>query len=193
MQFLTPEETIAKLGPSGFSINDENGWYRRHLMLDPRGCAGQKRLGCRGPGAEFNTNVFARALIAWLNGNAPRLLWIDRWDRPFLGFTELFLAARLGLGEARDLTVAPGHYVEAGPYQEWDHTQISPAQLSDINIMCSLISLVHLGGWDGWLVAEGGTDRIEFWECYVYFHSSDPVRLADAEAIMTDYRCERVK
>jgi hypothetical protein len=48
-----------------------------------------------------------------------------------------------------------------------------------------------IDGWDGWLIAEGSADRIEFWEGNLYFYSKDKSRLAEAEALMTEYDCPR--
>jgi hypothetical protein len=46
-----------------------------------------------------------------------------------------------------------------------------------------------IDGWDGWLVAHGSADRIEFWEGNIFFYSSEKSRLADAKSLMDEFNC----
>jgi hypothetical protein len=39
-------------------------------------------------------------------------------------------------------------------------------------------------GSDGWLVAPGAVDRVEFWEGNIFFHSADTERLAAASELL---------
>ncbi|MCW5749247.1 MAG: hypothetical protein KIT36_23860, partial [Alphaproteobacteria bacterium] len=92
------------------------------------------------------------------------MLWIDYWNNDFPSAYALFVAARVGLGETRSLSEAPGHYFDPHPYGERDQTRISQEQARETGILVGLTSLLMINGWDGWLVAADSSDRIEFWE-----------------------------
>jgi hypothetical protein len=80
-----------------------------------------------------------------------RLLWIDHWDSFFPSIYETFVAARVGLGETRSLSEAPGHYFDPYPYDERDQAKISPEQARETGILIGLMSLLMIGGWErGW-------------------------------------------
>jgi hypothetical protein len=91
----------------------------------------------------------------------------------------------------RSPSEAPGHYFDPFPYHECDQTKIPPEQARQTGILVGLMSLIMIGDWDGWLVAEGSSDRIEFWEGNLFFYSSDSSRLADAKALMIEFDCPR--
>jgi hypothetical protein len=91
----------------------------------------------------------------------------------------------------RSLSEAPGHYFDPYPYNERDQAKISPEQARQTGILIGLMSLLMIGGWDAWLVAEGSSDRIEFWEGNIFFHSSEAARTADAESLMDQFNCPR--
>jgi hypothetical protein len=76
-------------------------------------------------------------------------------------------------------------------YHERDQTKIGPAQARETGILAGLTSMVMIGGWDAWLIADGGSDRIEFWEGNMFFHSSRPARLTEAEVLMREFDCPR--
>jgi hypothetical protein len=155
------------------------------LILDRGIAARQIRIGGRPTPSVSRLAYFAEALNRWLPTSRARLLWVDHWDSLY----EFFVAARRGLGEIRSLSEAPGHYFDPFPYHERDQLKIPPEQARQIGILIGLMSIVMVGGWDGWLVAEGSSDRIEFWEGNFFFHSNDSSRLADAKALMIEFDC----
>lgn len=53
------------------------------------------------------------------------------------------------------------------------------------------MALTMINGWDGWLVARGNTDRIEFWEGNIFFYSSEKSRLVAANLLMDEFNCPR--
>jgi hypothetical protein len=77
------------------------------------------------------------------------------------------------------------------PYDERDQLKIPPEQARQTGILIGLMAVIMVGGWDGWLVAEGSSDQIELWEGNVFFHSNDPSRLADAKTLMMEFDCPR--
>jgi hypothetical protein len=44
---------------------------------------------------------------------------------------------------------------------------------------------------DGWLIAEGSIDRIEFWEGNIFFHSKDAKQIERANALLDSFGCSR--
>ena len=53
------------------------------------------------------------------------------------------------------------------------------------------MSLMMINGWDGWLVADGSSDRIEFWEGNIFFYSNEKSRLTIANSLMDQFDCPR--
>jgi hypothetical protein len=191
MRCLSPREAVDLFGKDGFSVNSEQDWYRIELLLEPKVASQQFRIGGR-PTSDANRLVsFAETLNRWLPPNRHRLLWVEHWQDSFPSTCDLFMAARVGLGEARSMSEAPGHYFDSFPYDEQDQTKISPEHARQTGILVGLMSLMMIGGWDGWLVADGSADRIEFWEGNLFFHSSERSRLADAESLMDQFHCPR--
>jgi hypothetical protein len=121
------------------------------------------------------------------------MLWIDHWDDHFPSTHALFIAARSGLGDTRSLSEAPGNYFDPFPYDERDQLRISAEQGHETGILIGLMSLLMMNGWDGWLVAEGSVDRIEFWEGSFFFYSAERARLVDAKSLMKEFKCPQLK
>jgi hypothetical protein len=151
----------------------------------------QSRVDGRPPPDVCHLSRFAEALNRWHLSDAPRLLWVDSWNNDFPSAYATFMAARAGLGEARSLFDAPGHYFDSYPYHERDQTEISPEHAQQTGIMVGLMSLVVMSGWDGWLLVEGSNDRIEFWEGNVFFYSTERQHLTNAESLMNEFGCPR--
>jgi hypothetical protein len=190
MRCITPKEAEDLIGRAGFKVSFEHEWYRIALILEPKAAARQIRVGGR-PSQVSRLAYFAEALNRWLPPNRHRLLWVNQWDSFFPSTYEFFLAARVGLGETSSLSEAPGHYFDPYPYDERDQTEILPEQAREIGILIGLMSLVMIDGWDGWLVAEGGSDRIEFWEGNIFFYSDVRSRIAVATSLMDQFDCPR--
>jgi hypothetical protein len=176
-------------GDAGFSVTSNPDLYRVALVLEPKIAARQIRIGGRPTPDVGRLAQFAEALNRWLPPNVHRLLWVDHWANYFPSTYDLFIAARIGLGEKRSLSETPGHYFGPYPYEERDQTNISSEHAQQTGILVGLMSLIMIDGWDGWLVAHGSADRIEFWEGNIFFYSSEKSRLADAKSLMDEFNC----
>lgn len=191
MRCLTPNEALSLFGRIGFSITPNPRLNRMALVLDPKITSQQTRVGGRPTTGANRLAHFAEAVNRWHSTNTHRLLWVDHWNSDFPSTYELFMAARAGLGETRSLADAPGHYFVPLPYDERDQIKIPPEQAKQTGILIGLMSLMMINGWDGWLIANGNSDRIEFWEGNIFFYSNEKSRLADANSLMDQFHCSR--
>jgi hypothetical protein len=191
MRCLTSNEALSLFGRSGFSVVSNAQVGRTSLTLDPTIASRQTRVGGRPPPNVRHLPYFADAMNRWHSSDAARLLWVDHWSNDFPSTYETFVSVRVGLDEARSLSDVPGHYFDSHPYHERNQTAISPEQSRAIGILIGLMSLIMIDGWDGWLIAEGSSDRIEFWEGNIFFYSSEKSRLAVANSLMDEFGCSR--
>jgi hypothetical protein len=191
MRCLTSKEVENLFGPTGFGISSEQEWCRKTLFLKQSLVAQQTRIGGRPTPDVDRLSYFAGTLNRWLPTDRHRLLWLDDWNSNYPSIYKVFAAARAGLGETRSFSEAPGHYFDSHPYDQEDQMEISPEQAKQVGIIVGLMSLIMVGGWDAWLVADGNVDRIEFWEGNIFFHSSDPAKVAEAEALFSQFNCPR--
>jgi hypothetical protein len=191
MRCLTPKETAEIFSKAGFSVSTAQEWYRTSLVLEPKISARQRRIGGRPPPLVTRLPQFSEALNRWLPSNQHRLLWIAHFNRDFPNTYALFIAARVGLGETRSLSEAPGHYFDPFEYHEQDQLLISPEQAQQTSILVGLMSLIMINGWDGCLIADDSVDRIEFWEGNILLYSEEELRLGDATSLMTQFDCPR--
>jgi len=104
---------------------------------------------------------------------------------------DFVLAARRGLGEHRSLIEAPGHYFGPQPYAEQDQILATRELRADLAILVGLASMVMISGSDGYLLAGGCSDRVEFWEGNLFFYSAHRERLGEAEALLKAFECPR--
>jgi hypothetical protein len=191
MRCLTPNEADAILGATGFRVSTEHAWYRKALILKGDPADRQSRIGGR-PTLDISRLAnFAEAINRWLPTNRHRLLWVDHSNSDYPSVYDIFVSARAGLGDARSLSEAPGHYFDSHHYDQQDQTEISPEQAREVGIMVGLMSLIMIGGWDAWLVADNCADRVEFWEGNIFFHSGESSTVARAELLLNDFDCPR--
>lgn len=191
MRCLTPNEAVDLFGRNGFSVASNPNLCRNALVLEPTLASRQTRVGGQPPRDVRHLRYFAEALNRWHPTDKGRLLWVDHWTNDFPSTYETFIAARTGLGDARSLFEAPGHHFGPFPYHERDQMNISPEQAQQTGILIGFMSLIMIDGWDGWLVADGTSDRIEFWEGNVFFYSSEKLRLTAADSLMNQFECPR--
>ncbi|MDE5441714.1 hypothetical protein GWG65_09690 [Bradyrhizobium sp. CSA207] len=191
MRCLTSQEATDLLGREGFSVRSNTPMGRTALVLDPTIASSQTRVGGRPPPNVRHLPHFAEAMNRWHSSNGARLLWVDHWSNDFPSMHATFVSLRAGLGETRSLSDAPGHYFGSQPYHERDQSVISAEQARTIGILIGLMSMIMIEGWDGWLVAQGSTDRIEFWEGNIFFYSSEALRLSSANTLLDDFGCPR--
>jgi hypothetical protein len=189
MRCLTPSEAEAILGASGFSVSVKHAWYRVALVLERNLAAGQARIGGRPTPDVARLARFAEAVNRWLPTNRGRLLWVDHTSVAYPSPHALFMAARAGLGETRPLSAAPGHYFDPHPYDQEDQTEISEEHAKQVGIMLGLMSLIMIGAWDAWLIADNSVNRVEFWEGNIFFHSSETPQIARAKSLMREFNC----
>jgi hypothetical protein len=191
MRCLTPSEAVDLFGGSGFSANFDHSWYRVALVLDRSLASRQDRVGGRPPQTTHLMSDFAGALNRWHPTNKRRLLWVDHVEQLFGNIEPIFRAARCGLGEQRTLGEAPGHCFDALDYAEQDQLKVTADVARESGLLIGLASLIMLGAWDGWLIAEGSDDRIEFWEGNIFFYSNSKGQLEKASQLMSRYDCPR--
>jgi hypothetical protein len=191
MRCLAPAEAEAIFGPEGFDVSLDHAWYRRALRLGSDRAVNEDRIAGRPTVDPSQLALFALEVNAWLPTNRSRLLWIDHWNSDYPGVDQMVVAARAGLGETRSLSEAPGHLFDSYPYDERDQQKISPDQSRETSILVSLMTLIMIGGWDAWLVAGEGADRVEFWEGNIFFYSGDPTMLSSAETLLARFNCAR--
>ena len=60
-------------------------------------------------------------------------------------------------------------------------------------MLAGVIAMLMMTQSDGWLIAAGCADRIEFWEGHFFFHSQDADQLRRAEAIVEALGCKKWK
>jgi len=194
MRCLSPAEASAIFGPSGFTVMSDDG-YRSALALEPKLASRQVRVAAEQPEDFGRVAAFVRAVNRWLPSHRPRLLWVDHWDTgQFGGFeTAMVSAAWRGLGEQRSLVEAPGLYLGGQDWDEQDQTQVTAAQAESLGLLVGVVAMMMITGSDGWLISEGGVDRVEFWEGNFFFHSGDAGQIARANEIVDEFRCVRWK
>jgi hypothetical protein len=192
MRCVNPAETLELFGddfPFTFTAVDV---FQRH-NLRPKGdiAARQRRIDGRPPQRPPDLPHFADGLNRWHPPNVRRLLWVDSAEVTVPSCHPLFMAARAGMGDGRSLFEAPGQCFEAFPYDEWDQMAVSPEQVHETGLLVGLVMLMMIGTWDGWLVAAGSADAVEFWEGNLFFYSDSKSRLAEAEAVLSKFDCPR--
>lgn len=191
MKFLTSQDALDMLGRESFGVVANTELARNALVLAPAIAATQRRIGGRPPPKVRQLPYFAEAMNRWHSSDTARVLWVDHCTNDFPSMHEAFVSMRAGLGENRSLSAAPGLYFGPHAYHERDQTLISPEQARTTGLLIGLMSIIMIEGWDGWLVTQGSTDRIEFWEGNIFFYSSDNSRLSLASSLLQDFDCER--
>ncbi len=190
MRCLTAEEVVSMYGPVGFSVSDKHRWYRRELVLNSELASRQVRISASPPPILGTLAPFIQELNRWLPTERSRLFWVSHWELGNPHNSEaLVRAARLGAGEPRSFDEAPGHYFDAHPYENLDVTETTPEHNYELGLLIGLVSMLLIESSDGWLLAEGCTDRVEFWEGNVLFHSEDRAKIVDADALLRRFDC----
>src|ERR1700720_648804 len=110
MRCLSAKEAVDLLGRTGFSVLSNPAMWRAALVLEPKIASRQARVGGRSAPDVTRLAHFAEALNRWYPPDLARVLWVDSCNWYFPSTYELFIAARLGLGDTRSLLDAPGHY-----------------------------------------------------------------------------------
>jgi hypothetical protein len=191
MRCITPAEVDQLFGKDGFSINSNPEMWRFALILDPKIESRQRRVEGR-PTPDVNRLAyFAQELNRWLPPKRHRLLWLSSWDNYWPNAYEVFVAARTGLGADKSLLDAPGLYFDAHDYDNQDQVEMPSEQYRDVSQLVGMMCLVMINGWDGWLIAEGCTDRIEFWEGNLFMYSHDRSRLKEGDRLLDGFDCPR--
>jgi hypothetical protein len=191
MRCLSLEETESLFGSVGFHATANRELQRVALVLESSLDRRQSRVGARPTHDVTRLAHFSEALNRWLPPDRYRLLWIDHSEFAFPSIHDAFMAVRTGLGEKRSLYDAPGHFFDAFPWNERDQMAISLEQARETSLLVGLMSLVMIDGWDGWLIADGTTERIGFWEGNIFMYGNEPSRVAEAETLFAEFGCPR--
>ncbi len=193
MHCLSPPEAEEIFGGQGFSISLKHQGYRQELVLVDAKASQQVRIAARQPSDPGRLPYFVRTLNRWLPTHRARMLWIDHWEGLlFEGHENAIVdAAWRGLGEARSLEEAPGLYLDSQDWDEQDQTLIPAPHAKARGLLSGMIIIMMATESDGWLISEGSTDRIEFWEGHFFFHSADQEKLRQAREIIDEFRCRR--
>lgn len=193
MRCLSPAEVEATFIRPKLHVSLEHAWYRAALCLDSTHTASQTRIAAEQPSNFGDIPHFVQRLNRWLPNHHARLLWVDHWETAaFEGVLESMVAATWrGIGEMRSLGEAPGLYLDAQDWEDDDQTAISSPHSEALGILVGVVTILMMTYSDGWLIADGCTDRIEFREGHFFFHSDDPQKLSLAEAIVDEFSCKR--
>lgn len=186
MKCLTTEEVEKIFGPLGFYVQTNNQHMRAALRLNIDDWNTPPMVGGRPDRCE-GLLYLVEEINRWLPNQASRLLWIDSWEDGFPSALPGFEAIRQQLGESESIAQKRGHLFREHNYADADILSMSDTQAKDSNAMFALITLAMVGGWDFWLVSDKSTDRVEFWEGNVLFHSMDKVKMRRAKEIMKRY------
>lgn len=179
-------------GPAGFGVSMRESWYRQALVFKPPAARSDVRTDAQAVPEITRLTRFAETVNRWLPSERGRLLWIEHWNVEYPSIYDFFMVARSGLGESRSLNEAPGHYFDAFRYGEEDQLKIDKDHAREVSILISLVSLILIGGWDAWLIADGGSvDRVELWEGNIFFHTGDRYQRARAESLLEQFNCRR--
>jgi hypothetical protein len=192
MKCLSPAEAEALLSPTGFRVSLKNDWYKRALVLDPPQASLQTRVVAEQPSDFGRIRHFIWALNRWLPIQKPRLFWVDHWAQEQDMITGASMAAVIwrGLGESRPLLETPGLLFDAFAGDLEDQEEIMVSQQTDARgLIVALITTLMMTESDGWLISPGSTDRVEFWEGHVFFHSADKNQQLRGLAIFHDFGC----
>ena len=192
MRCLSPEEAEELLRQSDFSIVLDPESSHQMLVLEDGVAGKQTRVAAKPPAQVGQLAQFIEAVNRWLPSNRRRLFWIDHWQLAgALHNSETFVrAARAGLDERRSLEGAPGHLFSSHPYGETDVLEIGDEHNRDAGVLVSLATLMITEGSYGWLIAEGGNDRVEFWAGSIVLHSADAQQLKAARDLFRAFNCE---
>ncbi len=195
MRCVTAEEALALWGPLGFKVNDEQRWYRRELVLDRGAEKRQARRDASPPSDPRSLPAFIMAANRWLSVEpGARLLWVQHWEWGNPYDSEAFVrAALLGAAEPRSFDEAPGCLFDPHPYENLDFTEMAPEHTRELGFLVGLMSMLIVTGSDGWLLAEGSTDRVEVWEGNILFYSDDAKSLERAKSLLRSFDCPKMK
>jgi hypothetical protein len=192
MRCLSPQEAEELLRQSDFAVVLEPKTSRQMLVLEAGVAGKQTRVAAKPPAQVAQLTHFIGAVNRWLPSNRRRLFWVDHWQLGgALHNTEtLVLAARAGLDEKRSLEDAPGHLFDSHPYGETEALEIGDEHNRDVGVLVGLVTLMITEASDGWLIAEGGNDRVEFWGGSIVLHSAEASRLKAARELFRTFNCE---
>ncbi|MCL6546033.1 MAG: hypothetical protein K6T61_12460 [Bryobacteraceae bacterium] len=168
-----------------FSVSFEHPWVRSELLLDSSIADLQTRIEVRTSDIS-QTAYFIRTLNQWLPSDQARLLWVDYWAKDiFDGFENAMISAIWrGLGEALPVDQMPGLYLAT---RNWEQTAGSSTQAEAFSMLFGLVSMLLTTRSDGWLIATGCADRIQFYEGRVFLHSQDRARIERANEIASEF------
>jgi hypothetical protein len=178
MRCLTERDFLEAFSGARFTIGEQG-----RLLTNEAIASTQTRIARGGLRDGRTLAGFCRTAIRWLPEGSRRAIAItDAWSG--LGDALPALEAiRRGLGEERPLKDVPIHVTDV---HSWtlDQLEMTPSQVCEEGLLVGILSLVLSCGWDAWLLADGCSDAIEFWEGNILFYSDRQSQLSKAKALL---------
>ena len=122
-------------------------------------------------------------LSAWLPSSNDRIVWIASQNGWSPNSSFLLEAAWRGFGADKSIQDSPGMIFKGANFSSDDISEFQFEAYEKICILASIVELIIINHWYGWLFSSGCNERIEIWEDYLFFHSDSEERLKDAEEI----------
>jgi hypothetical protein len=189
MKCLDPAEAGTLLKQSHFSVRlSERGegiigsWNRQRKS--------EQSFACQPPADPCSLPDFLGAINRWLPSNTFRVLWINDWSLFYPTFHPAVFAIRIGEGDRRSLSDAPGHFFPAHSYAEEDQAAVSDAQVTDVGLLFALLSLFIIEQWSVVLLAGESCDYVEFWDGNIVFKSPDSTSMSRAREIASKFKLQ---
>lgn len=186
MRCLNPEQAGDLLSHSEFSIRrSELGNYVIEPLEDLS--ARSLRFACQPPS---DTRIFSDFLVAinhWLPTNTFRIIWVNDWSQIYPTLYPAICAVRVGEGDSRDISSAPGFYFGKYDYSEEDQPVIQESHAKEVGLLIGLISLFIIERWSVVLISGDSSDWVEFWEGNIVFRSVNRENMLLARRIGAKY------
>lgn len=182
MKTMSPLECAALLEDTAFSISEDG-------RLVPRASFSQLlRVEAHPNGPVASVGDFIESVIRWLPDNSGRLIWASNWagSYPLGSGVELVLAARRSCHETRTLVEAPAHCFSPCEWT-WDQVATTDQQALEGSQLVGILACVMSNGWDAWMLSDGTTDCVEFWEGNLLFYSASAEKRAQAKRLLENF------
>ena len=175
---------------AGFLIQPRNETQDELLKLDRElGSFAQVRARLSMEVVDLPGFVLSAANL--LPSNEDRLLWLERipWSYPSVEVAVRGLRATCG--EDPGLDEARGYFFGAENFRTQDIVELSATEITNVEVLASLICNVLLAGWEATLIARSPGTFISFWEGEIIVHSQLRETLDEATKLLSKYGLDR--